>query len=269
MHLEKVSVTPAMALKWLEGNTHNRAVRDSVVARYASDMRLGRWRMTHQGIAFNGDGTLIDGQHRLYALIESGVKSVPMLVATGMSFDEQMVIDDHLKRSVVDVLKLEGLEMAQGLSNMHIAVVRRLSVPVTQMVIEAWGRQQTQAALLLHESVVNFALASMAKHMQNIWNAGVLAALARARYHESVETLTRFAEILVTGEQKLAREQAATLLRTWLLSRRGAGGSRASHEGFVKSLQAIKTFAAGERLGQLRMTTQDVYPLPKSKAVQS
>lgn len=65
-------VTPAMATKWLEeGNTHNRKVRDSVVMRYAADMKAGRWKQTHQGIAFNGDGTLLDGQHRLFAIIEA------------------------------------------------------------------------------------------------------------------------------------------------------------------------------------------------------
>ena len=37
----------------------------------ARDMKAGHWRLTHQGIAFDPAGVLIDGQHRLWAIVES------------------------------------------------------------------------------------------------------------------------------------------------------------------------------------------------------
>lgn len=60
-----VDVTPEMAAKWLEGNVLNRPLKQAHVDRLAREMAAGRWRLTHQGIAFDVSGCLIDGQHRL------------------------------------------------------------------------------------------------------------------------------------------------------------------------------------------------------------
>ena len=61
-----VSITPAKARKWLEKNhPRNRPVSWSRVEAFANDMLDGNWRLTHQGICFDGDGFLVDGQTRL------------------------------------------------------------------------------------------------------------------------------------------------------------------------------------------------------------
>lgn len=74
-----VDVTPELATSWLEGNEFHRPVQDRSVEKYATEMTAGRWRLTHQGIAFDVDKKLIDGRHRLLAVIRSG-KTIPMLV---------------------------------------------------------------------------------------------------------------------------------------------------------------------------------------------
>jgi len=63
-----LNVSPDMALKWLEGNTHNRPINQAHVNRLAKEITAGRWQLTHQGIAFDTKGILIDGQHRLWAI---------------------------------------------------------------------------------------------------------------------------------------------------------------------------------------------------------
>jgi len=68
-----MEVTPSMAARWLEGNTHNRPVNNGHVERLASEMKAGRWRLTHQGVAFSPGGRLLDGQHRLWAIVMADV----------------------------------------------------------------------------------------------------------------------------------------------------------------------------------------------------
>ena len=64
--VERINITPDMALRWLETtNTNNRKVSEKHVHRLARDMTDGKWRLTHVGIAFDPNGTLLDGQHRL------------------------------------------------------------------------------------------------------------------------------------------------------------------------------------------------------------
>ena len=60
-----MTITPTMALNWLEhANTNNRKIIEAYVKKLARDMKAGRWRLTHEGIAFDPHGVLLDGQHR-------------------------------------------------------------------------------------------------------------------------------------------------------------------------------------------------------------
>jgi hypothetical protein len=80
-----MTVTPLIAAEWLSKMdvTKQRSLRGKMVTRYAKAMALGHWVLTHQGIAFDERGHCIDGQHRLAAIIESGV-AVDMSVTFGV-----------------------------------------------------------------------------------------------------------------------------------------------------------------------------------------
>lgn len=68
------TITPEKAAELLKSkNDENRPIRKRSVDRLAAEMRTGKWTLTHQGIAFGADGSLMDGQHRLAACVESGV----------------------------------------------------------------------------------------------------------------------------------------------------------------------------------------------------
>lgn len=67
-----MTITPAIAAKWLEKNIGNRNPSPNTIAGYARDMIAGNWRALHQPLAFDADGKLIDGQNRLFAVIKSG-----------------------------------------------------------------------------------------------------------------------------------------------------------------------------------------------------
>jgi hypothetical protein len=75
-----LEMTPALAEDFLTHcNTHNRTLADAHVETLANEMRAGRWQLTHQGIAFSPNRVLLDGQHRLWAVVMSGV-TVPMRI---------------------------------------------------------------------------------------------------------------------------------------------------------------------------------------------
>jgi len=49
----------------------NRPISMRKVNDYAVEMLKGNWRFTHQGIGFSKKGFLIDGQHRLLAILQA------------------------------------------------------------------------------------------------------------------------------------------------------------------------------------------------------
>lgn len=101
------NVTPEQASQWLERNTHNRKLRTHQVAAMVRDIQEGRWQWNGDSIKFADDGTLLDGQHRLHAIVESG-QPVLTLVVSGLAKTTQATMDTGTKRSGADVLKLNG-----------------------------------------------------------------------------------------------------------------------------------------------------------------
>lgn len=96
----------------LERNTCNRTLRENHVRNLASDMVLGLWREeTGESIKFSKSGQLIDGQHRLHAVVRAQ-KSIRFMVVVGLSPNVMDVIDTGIKRNASDVLYLKGVKNA-------------------------------------------------------------------------------------------------------------------------------------------------------------
>ena len=89
-----VDVTPQLAKSWIDENQSNRSVSETHVQKLASYMESGLWQPSHNGIAFAENGALIDGMHRLHAIIRSG-KTVPMLVVVNEPLENTDVIDNR------------------------------------------------------------------------------------------------------------------------------------------------------------------------------
>jgi hypothetical protein len=100
-----VKVTPQFAEALLNNNRLNRPLRPGRVERYARDMAAGNWQMNGETIKVTRDGDLLDGQHRLFAVIESGA-TVSMLFVEGLSADVMPTIDTGAPRSFSDVLSI-------------------------------------------------------------------------------------------------------------------------------------------------------------------
>src|SRR5215475_2613091 len=105
-------IDPETAELYLEFNKVNRRLKQTVVEKYARDMSAGRWEMTHEGIAFDVDDNLCDGQHRLKAIMLSGV-TLCLLVTRGLPREAKKAMDQGEKRTAVDRLAFEGVRAHQ------------------------------------------------------------------------------------------------------------------------------------------------------------
>jgi hypothetical protein len=102
----RVLITPELAQRILdELNLHNRPLRSGRVDYWASIISRGRWRYTHQGIAFDTMGALQDGQHRLKAAVLENF-SLDVNVSVGMPVENFGVIDTGANRSGADTAAL-------------------------------------------------------------------------------------------------------------------------------------------------------------------
>ncbi len=117
---EVTSITPGLAAHMLSKNNHNRHVRSGKVDAFARDMTHGRWVLNGEAIQIAVDGTILNGQHRLLAVVKSGC-TVPFLVVSGLPITAQDTIDIGAKRSLGDSLSLRG----EVQPNLLAAITRR------------------------------------------------------------------------------------------------------------------------------------------------
>lgn len=164
------TISPAIAKEYLDKNTLNRKLRPNLVDHYANLIHADQWLLTHQGIAFDSDGRLLDGQHRL-AAIHRADKPVTMMVTRGLppeaknhlgSIPTMDVIDSGSNRSVAD-----QMHVAHGISNQnHVAgacatiltiiggqnlIGRKLCVPQAMGVFQIYGRRIDSYIGILHQ----------------------------------------------------------------------------------------------------------------------
>lgn len=103
------TVTPMMAKRWLEKNTKNRSINEDNLNGIIAEMNKENFHLTGESIKIAKDDTLLDGQHRLSAIVKSG-RAVKMLVVRNLDNDAFKYIDTGRPRRAADVLAIEGIK---------------------------------------------------------------------------------------------------------------------------------------------------------------
>jgi hypothetical protein len=116
------SVTPEKAQELLRANTHNRRLRQGYVDRLADAIRRGEWELNGEPIQIAVNGILLNGQHRLMAIVEADV-AAELIVVRNLSPAAQDTIDTGSARRLSDVLvrrqESNASTLAPVLSQIH------------------------------------------------------------------------------------------------------------------------------------------------------
>lgn len=249
-------ITPDRAKEILRTNTHNRKLKPYLVTRYAKTMRDGQWTTSHQGIAFDEDGNLVDGQHRMEAVVLADV-AVPFLVTYGIQKRAVRDIDTGSNRTIADGLLLaDNMLVDEDVIATVKALYRGISKNHTPLL-----RHEVLACLQQHQDAVNFAVQVLPKSFKYVSRGPIRAAVARAFYYEQRDRLRAFADVLISGMPTAPNDGAAILLRNFVVldpKAKGAGGAGVI---YAKAIRAIRAFCAGETLAKLYPAAEELYPL--------
>jgi hypothetical protein len=111
------TINPKTAQKYLDQMPKNRRLSQTAVDRWAKAMRFEEWIPEANGpIRFDTDGNLIDGQHRLRALIATGL-SLPFVVVRNVPPAGLYVMDLNRTRTLADALYINGEIDSGGLAS--------------------------------------------------------------------------------------------------------------------------------------------------------
>lgn len=267
---EVKTVTPNMAEKWLkENNTHNRPLFKKTIENYTREMKAGAWAITNQGIGFADDGTLLDGQQRLSAIVKAGIP-IKMLVVTGLprayksngngELFTQDVIDGNKPRTSGDILYLShGVDNAvvkMAIANMIVYSIKgsqKISPRIAFKIIE------------LYSDEIEFTLSNRSQTRGLSYTPAITGIILAAKV--DLDKAMDFKEKYFKGTNLNVGSPALTF-REYMLSRNKAGtqGSGVRMTVMNYSLTALKHFFDGKPLKKLTSTDANrEYFLSKQK----
>lgn len=102
-----VDITPELASDLLRLNEDNRPVKPSVLKQYIADMKNEKWHFTGDTIRISKSGRLLDGQHRLMAISQSGMPQ-KFNIQSGLENESFTVMDTGKLRNGGDALAIAG-----------------------------------------------------------------------------------------------------------------------------------------------------------------
>lgn len=108
MKVSERLITKELADAYLRNNPMNRKIKPNLVVKYAAQMERGAWHQNGQPIIVSASGALLDGQHRLSAIVMSGIPQRCMVVE-GVDDSAFATIDTGMSRTTADVMGMTGV----------------------------------------------------------------------------------------------------------------------------------------------------------------
>lgn len=252
-------VTPDKARDWLEkNNIGNRDLKRGDVETLRRQIEEGRYEPTHQGIGFYEDGTLADGQHRLNAIVQSGI-GVWINVTTGLKASSVHKIDRGIGRTSLDSLHFLGMKS----NNRKVAVCQCM---IYQLDAERSGRDRWDIRKCTSEEFAGYYTRfneavefSVGFGASSKCPAPLKAAVATAWYTEDRQRLAEFMLVMDTGEMFSDDDRAAIRMRDHIRDKKYGQGSAARNDLFLRCCGAIRYFIARKNLSKLYATPDHVF----------
>lgn len=224
MKVNIVNITPVMASEFLSNNGSNRKINKKQLDMIIRTIDEGKWKLTHQGIAFYDDGSLADGQHRLQAIMRTGA-SLTMPVFTGIKKDSDtiMAIDCGKGRSVIDGSLISGVKIKPS----DLTLAKGLHFGYEVFTFPKTTHLESYELCKKYVEEIKLINALFPKNKSLITLAPVKVGILNAMRNQEInyDTVSDFCQALVSGEYSESIFVNAVRLRSKLLSTSYSGSS--------------------------------------------
>lgn len=150
-YTEYVVITPRMAEDWLSRSVVQRTIRPGKVAAMAMDIRNGSWTFNNDAVCVDKERNLLNGQHRMLAIIESGTPT-KFLVQFNTPPESMKNIDTGTARTLSDYLKFASeINTTTLAATIRILILLRTGGGLTQEDSKKNKITTTQASAFLED----------------------------------------------------------------------------------------------------------------------
>lgn len=248
-------VTPEVAEQWMEKNTSNRRLSLPLVERYARDMGAGKWELNGETVKFDSSGRVIDGQHRLAAIIRSG-KTCRLHVATGLPVRRGIVatIDNGRPRSAGDVLRMNGFA-----SHSRMASIARFVLQLESGMMNCGPVGNAEILAEVTENPEAYKQAALhGKHVERVVIVPPYGAFSMQAHARDPVAFAEWHEQFASGAN-LDRDSAILTLRNHLLQAKSLGRTRVTtfrYDAYCKLCRTWNRWRSGMPLRKITRSKQ-------------
>lgn len=260
-----VTVTPDIAKEWLESMIENqRSPSERAILKYSRAMTQGKWK-TAAPLSFSQDGHLIDGQHRLLAVIKAN-RPIEFVVLRGLASDSIEAIDMGVVRTSAHLAKLQGLSITgKHISLLNCCLFNPTNAATTRP--PSYSKQEQVELANIHFDALDFALRK--KNDLSVDYAPYLAPVARAYYSENRLRLEQFLQVLHSGyavSENPSDDTAAIALRNLHFKNRQnsirvTGGVECRIQAFKTASNALANFILRKPVKVLKESSFNHFPV--------
>ncbi len=268
MKVKFTTLTTQFAAKLLETTEKgNRRVSSAAVERYAEDIRKGRWSDNGVPIILNGDGKMLDGQHRCLAVMRAN-RDIPIMIVSGvMDKNAFATIDTGRNRKLTDMLSIRGEKscaMLAGALTLLNEYEHKTDAGFTRWkVTNQAGLSLLRSHSGLRDSV-SFSEACRKNMAKGMIRPTVMIVTHYLGAQIRVRKTEEFIDTLSTGVG-LAKGSPVLVLRNKLIRGIKSEGFTSREEQLAWCIKAWNAYAVNERMQVLRWARGGAEPYPSFK----
>jgi hypothetical protein len=265
-----VLITPEVAKAFLEKNRVNRPLNEVFVDKLVYAMKNGKYEDHHQGICFDVNDDVADGQHNLHAIVKSGF-SFWKTVTYNVQVRARGAIDKNRVRNDRDNMAILGY---QKITTKEIACIY-----ATLLGLRYNFRQNRPSLVpeqiddLRQEWAKELAIVAPYMNVRLFGNAVVTSICLRAIMSgESQELVTRFLEVLKTAMPLDHNDEVAIQLRNKMMSGDivcGRGTASQQDEAYLKISSVLRVFLERRTIRNIVAASRELFIIPPSRIPES
>jgi hypothetical protein len=262
-----VDLTPDMASKLLDKNVKNRVVSKRNHATLVRSMTNGEWELNGEAIKIDTNGFVLDGQHRLHAILESGV-TIRTFIIEGLPASTQDTMDTGKSRGLADVLTIRGEASATTVASIarRVFIFRRHGLRAATVASYPTTVKEVLRFLDDNEWIKDLPTAAQ-RIGRTAKMPGSLAGLLMVAFSEvDRDDANDFFDKLSTGAGLAPGDPILALRKVLLTMHESRGTNNQTHVAAL-AIKAWNKYRAGETVTLLKFapggSTPEKFPEPK------